>query len=194
LFLSDGAVIVSGVWGRRLRLWSDHEETHGREHLSRCLSHPIQPCFSLHERPDSSHSHHSVLWDTFFSALTRVSKHSTLSQSDNSHKPWIMLRLRRPHWFRVDSQSDAVQQEKYLFEFENFSHHGLCSDPVGPMVAPRKTNHVPHRLGCSWFGLTNANKKILELSWFYFEHPFGHVSTSLAPTGAKFGKREEPIR
>jgi hypothetical protein len=62
------------------------------------------------------------------------------------------------------------------------------------MVVSRKTNHVPHRLGCSWFGFTNSNKKILELSWFYLEHPFGHVPTSSAPTGAKFGKREEPIR
>ena len=130
---------------------SDHEKTHGREHLSRCLSHPTTL---------------SSFWETQihitpsfgtppFSALTRVSKHSTLSQSDNSHKPWIMLRLHRPHRFCVDSQLEQFNKKSTCSNVQNFTHHGLRSNFVSssaPWWHPGRPN-MSHRLDC--LGLLN---------------------------------------
>jgi hypothetical protein len=92
----------------------------------------------------------------------------TLSQkSENSHKPWIMLQLRQPHWFCVDSQLDAVKQENHLFVLAIFfSHHGLRSDFVGPRAATRKIKICPTDWTVYGCQITNANKKILVLSWF----------------------------
>jgi hypothetical protein len=51
LVLSDRAVIVSGVWGQRLCLWSDHEETHSWKHLLR--TYPCPPLVVLTRNPEN---------------------------------------------------------------------------------------------------------------------------------------------
>jgi hypothetical protein len=95
----------------------------------------------------------------------------------------------------VDSL-DAVKQEKHLFALAKFfSHYGLCSDPVGPMVVPRRAKTCPTQIGLFMdLDFNNANKKILELSWLYLEHPLD-MSDFVGPHRSKIWKkrRADPI-
>lgn len=63
---TGGAVIVSGF--RTETALVDHEEIHGREHHSRCLSHPN----FVFERPIFIYQLHMSFWDSL-SALTKIS-------------------------------------------------------------------------------------------------------------------------
>jgi hypothetical protein len=128
LGLSDGDVIVSGVWGQRLRLWSDHEETDGQEYLSSFSLQEHNLALSSWERPDS---YHSILWDTPFSALTRVQTRLSANRitptihglCSNSVGPISFVWTH--NWMHFNKKSTCRS-------CKIFSHHGLCSDSVGP--------------------------------------------------------------
>ena len=145
----DGAVIVSGVWGWRLCLRSDHEITHGRELLSRSLSHPITSS-SLRD-PDSHTT--LILWDIPFrfdkSIFTRISanrfSHNTLDYAPTPSAPWFVVTNHNTVSDFILASATTCMLELVMHPSwimlrlrrphdGNSQNHGLCSDFVGPMV------------------------------------------------------------
>jgi hypothetical protein len=123
---------------------------------------------------------YSVPFETTLSALTRVSKTQLSANRITATN----------HWFCVDSHLDAVKQEKHLFALAIFfNHHGLRSDFVGPKVATRKTKTCPTDWTVYGGQITNANKKILVVSWFCLRHLLDMLRLHRPPQ-EKFGKEK----
>jgi hypothetical protein len=86
-----------------------------------------------------------------------------------------------------------LKQEKHLFELAKFQSPWI----MPRLRRPHDGTQEDHPCRTDWTlysgQITNADKKILASSQFYFQHPFGHVPTLSASTGVKLWKRGEPI-
>jgi len=95
----------------------------------------------------------------------------------------------------VDSL-DAVKQEKHLFALAKFFQSPwIMLRPRRPHGGTQESQNMSHT---DWavhgFEIDNANKKILELSWFHLEHPLD-MSDFVGPHRSKIWKkrRADPI-